>query len=126
VCIGGTTTPLSVAYSNGTGTASYQWYSNTTNSYAGGTQIAGQTLQSFTPPSTASATTYYYCIISFSADGGCSMISSDIATVIVVPDPTISTQPLTTQTICVGGTIPVAINVAYSGGLGNPTYQWFG
>jgi len=126
VCIGGATAPLNVAYNNGTGTATYQWYSNTTNTYAGGTQIAGQTLPTFTPPSTASSTTYYYCVISFSADGGCSMISSDIATVIVVPDPTISTQPLTTQTICVGGTIPVAIDVTYSGGLGNPTYQWFG
>jgi PKD repeat protein len=126
VCIGGTTTQLNVAYTNGTGTATYQWYSNTTNTYAGGTQVTGQTLSSFTPPSNASNTTYYYCIISFSADGGCSMISSEIATVIVVPDPTISTQPLTTQTICVGGTIPVAINVAYTGGLGNPTYQWFG
>jgi PKD repeat protein len=126
VCIGGATAPLNVAYNNGTGTASYQWYSNTTNSYAGGTQLAGQTLPTFTPPSTASATTYYYCVISFSADGGCSMINSNIAEVVVVADPIISTQPLTTQTICVGGTIPVAIDVAYSGGLGNPTYQWFG
>ncbi len=125
VCVGGTTTQLNVAYNNGTGTATYQWYSNTTNVYAGGTPIAGQTASSFTPPSASSGTLYYYCIVSFSADGGCSMINSNIAEVVVLPDPTISTQPLTTQTICVGGTIPTALNVAYTGGVGTPTYQWF-
>jgi len=125
VCVGGTTTQLNVAYSNGTGTATYQWYSNTTNAYAGGALIGGQTASSFTPPSAIFSTVYYYCIISFSADGGCSMINSNIAEVVVLPDPTISTQPLTTQTICVGGTVPSALNVAYTGGVGTPTYQWF-
>jgi PKD repeat protein len=125
VCIGGATTLLSVAYSNGTGTATYQWYANSSNSYSGGTAIPLQTNASFTPPSVASSTIYYYCIVSFSASGGCSMINSNIAEVIVVPDPTISAQPLTTQTICVGGTIPAALNIAYTGGVGTPTYQWF-
>jgi PKD repeat protein len=126
VCVGGATTQLNVAYSNGTGAATYQWYANSTNSYSGGTAIPGETLSSFTPPSVTSSTIYYYCIISFAAGGGCSMINSNIAEVIVLPDPTISTQPLTTQTICVGGTIPAALNVAYSGGVGIPIYQWFG
>jgi len=125
VCVGGTTTQLSVAYSNGTGTATYQWYASITNTYAGGTVIPGQTSSTFTPPSITYSTIYYYCIISFSASGGCSMINSNIAEVVVLPDPTISTQPLTTQTICVGGTIPTALNVAYTGGVGTPTYQWF-
>jgi PKD repeat protein len=126
VCVGGATTQLNVAYSNGTGAATYQWYANSTNSYSGGTAIPGETLSSFTPPSVTSSTIYYYCIVSFAASGGCSMINSNIAEVIVLPDPTISTQPLTTQTICVGGTIPAALNVAYSGGVGIPIYQWFG
>jgi PKD repeat protein len=125
VCVGGTTTQLNVAYSNGTGTATYQWYSNTTNAYAGGTPIAGQISSSFIPPSGVSGTLYYYCIVSFSAAGGCSMINSNIAEVVVLTDPIISAQPLTTQTICVGGTIPNALNVAYTGGVGTPTYQWF-
>jgi PKD repeat protein len=125
VCVGGTTTQLNVAYSNGTGTATYQWYSNATNSYTGGAPVAGQTTSSFTPPSSSTSTIYYYCIISFAATGGCSMISSNIAEVVVLPDPTISVQPLTTQTICVGGTIPLALNVNYTGGVGTPTYQWF-
>ncbi|MFM1772025.1 MAG: hypothetical protein RLZZ71_1167, partial [Bacteroidota bacterium] len=125
VCIGGTTIQLNVAYTNGTGTATYQWYSNTTNGYTGGTPIAGQTASSFTPLSASSSTLYYYCIISFAASGGCSMINSNIAEVVVLPDPTISVQPLTTQTICVGGTLPLALNVNYTGGVGTPTYQWF-
>ena len=53
------------------------------------------------------------------------MINSNIAEVVVVADPIISTQPLSTQTICVGGTISAALNVAYTGGVGTPTYQWF-
>ena len=125
VCVDGTTTQLNVAYTNGTGTATYEWFSNTTNTYNGGTPIAGQTTSSFTPSSASSGTSYYYCVISFSAAGGCSMITSNIAEVVVLPDPTISTQPLTTQTICVGGTIPTALNVAFTGGVGNTTYQWF-
>ncbi len=125
VCIDGATSQLNVNYTNGTGTASYQWYANTTNTYAGGIAITGQNSSSFTPPSFAASTDYYYCIISFSSDGGCAMINSNIAQVIVLPDPTISLQPLTTQTICVGGTIPLAFNINYTGGVGNPTYQWF-
>jgi PKD repeat protein len=125
LCIGGTTTQLNVAYNNGTGTATYQWYSNTSNTYSGGILITGQTLSSFTPSSTIPETTYYYCIISFSASGGCSMITSNIAEVVVVPFPTISSQPVDTQTICVGGTIQTPLSVAYSDGAGTPTYQWF-
>ena len=53
------------------------------------------------------------------------MINSNIAEVIVLPDPTISVQPLTTQPICMGGTIPLALNVNFTGGVGTPTYQWF-
>ena len=125
VCEGGATAQLSVAYSNGTGTASYQWYSNTLNTYAGGIAIASAISTFYSPPSTTSGTNYYYCIVSFSAGGGCSMINSNIAEVIVVANPIISTLPLTAQTICVGGTISAALNVAYSGGVGTPNYQWF-
>ena len=125
VCLDGATTLLNVNYTNGTGTASYQWYQSASNSYANGTVINGETTSSYTPPSNTASTVYYYCIISFSAAGGCSMINSNIAEVIVLPDPTISVQPLTTQTICMGGTIPLALNVNFTGGVGTPTYQWF-
>ena len=40
ICLGGTPTVLSVTYTNGVGTPSYQWYSNTTNSNSGGALIS--------------------------------------------------------------------------------------
>jgi gliding motility-associated-like protein len=123
ICEGGTLTDLQVAYTNGTGTASFQWYSNTTNNIAGGTSISGATSATYSPSTTIIGTTYYYCIVSFSS-GGCSSISSAIASVTVNADPSISTQPLVTQTICLGGGIPAPFTVAYTGGLGTPSYQW--
>jgi hypothetical protein len=124
VCVGGTLTQLSVSYINGTGTPSYQWYSNTNNNTSSGTPITGETGFAFTPPSSISGTTYYYCIITFSS-GGCGDVTSDIATIIIQPDPVISLQPLVTQTICGGGTIPSPLTIAYTGGTGTPTYQWY-
>jgi gliding motility-associated-like protein len=123
VCEGGTPTLLTVAYSNGTGTPTYQWFSNTTNSTAGGTAITGATNSSYSPPSTTVGTLFYYCQITFSS-GGCTSILSNTAQVIINPLPTISTQPLNTQNICVGGTI-TALTVAYTGGVGTATYQWY-
>ena len=72
---------------------------------------------------TVPGTLYYYCNITF-ATGGCSSITSDIGAIIVNPDPTISTQPLATQTICVGGPIDQALTVSYTAGVGIPSYQW--
>ncbi len=123
VCENGTPTLLTVAFTNGTGTPTYQWFSNTNNSTIGGTAIAGATSLSYNPPATAIGTLYYYCEITFSS-GGCTSILSNIAQVVINPLPTVSTQPLTTQNICVGGTI-APLNVAYTGGVGTATYQWF-
>jgi gliding motility-associated-like protein len=124
VCVDGTTTAMSVSYINGTGTANYQWFINTTNSTTGGTAITGANLSSYTPPTTTAGTVYYYCVISFPT-GGCSNITSNIATIVVHPDPSLSVQPLANQTICEGGTIPVALNVNYINGTGSASYQWY-
>ncbi|MEC4050509.1 PKD domain-containing protein [Flavobacterium sp. SUN046] len=123
VCLNGNTTALSVTYSNGTGTPTYQWYNNTTNTNTGGTLISGATTATYTPPSNAIGDLYYYCIITFSS-GGCTSVTSNTATVIVTPLPSITTQPLTTQNICVGGTI-AALTVSSTGGVGTTTYQWY-
>ena len=123
VCQNGATTPLTLGYSNGTGTPTYQWYSNTTNSTTGGTAVAGETNVSFTPPSATVGTTYYYAIATLSGSG-CGTVTTAVAAVIVIAPQTISAQPTVTQNICEGGTAnPIA--VAYSGGIGTPTYQWF-
>ncbi|WP_309640735.1 PKD domain-containing protein [Flavobacterium sp.] len=114
ICLGGTPTPLSVTYTNGTGTASYQWYD-------GSGLISGATNATYTP--TVTTTTSYYCIITFSS-GGCTNITSNTAVVTVAQLPSIDTQPIATQNICVGGIIP-ALTVSYINGAGTPTYQWY-
>jgi hypothetical protein len=75
---------MCVTYTNGTGTPSYQWYSNTANSTTGGTAIPSATTNCYTPSSTTAGTTYYYAVISLTG-GGCSNITSNTAEVIVDP-----------------------------------------
>jgi gliding motility-associated-like protein len=123
VCLGGTATAMTVSLNSSTVTPTYQWYSNTSNSNTGGTLIPGATNPTYTPPTNTVGTVYYYCVISLSS-GGCSSLTSAVATVTVSALPTITTQPLLTQTICVGATVN-AFSVAYSGGLGTVSYQWF-
>lgn len=125
VCEGGTLTTLSVAYTNGVGTPTYQWYSNTVNSTIGATAIPGETNASYMPSSATAGTTYYFVTLTFGSGGGCSSITSDIATVEVTPGTVITTQPTPTQSLCVGGVIPVPLSVAYAGGAGTPSYQWY-
>jgi hypothetical protein len=63
VNIGGSA-PLSVvATVSDSGTLSYQWYSNTTNSNIGGTAITGATNASYTELTTTAGTTYYYVVV---------------------------------------------------------------
>lgn len=62
VDVGGTAN-LTVAASAGTGSISYQWYSNSTNSNTGGDILTDETGAGFSVPTTTSGTTYYYCII---------------------------------------------------------------
>lgn len=123
VCLGGTATTMTVGLNSSTVTPTYQWYSNTSNSNIGGTLIPGATNPSYTPPTSAIGTFYYYCVISL-ASGGCSGLTSAVATVTVSPLPTITTQPLPTQNICVGATIN-PLSVSYTGGTGTASYQWF-
>ncbi|MEW4924709.1 PKD domain-containing protein [Algibacter sp. 2305UL17-15] len=126
ICVGGdVTTDLSVTHSGGTGTVTYQWYSNTTNSNTGGTPIAGATGINYQPPTfTTSGTYYYYITISISGSG-CAPITSDVSEVVVLDDPIISSQPVVSQTLC-QGTTPQDLEVTVTGGLGTLyTYQWY-
>jgi gliding motility-associated-like protein len=124
VCVGGTPTVLSVLLNNTSGNPTYQWYTNSNTSGAGGTLISGATNATFSPPATTPGTFYYYCVVSLTT-GGCSSITSNTATVIINALPTISTQPIATQNLCVGATISSALTVSPSGGTGTLTYQWY-
>ncbi|WNM19125.1 PKD-like domain-containing protein [Flavobacterium capsici] len=124
VCLGGTPTALSVVINSSSGTPSYQWYSNTSNSNTGGTLISGQTNSTFNPPASTIGTLYYYCVITLTS-GGCSSLNSNVATVTINPLPTINTQPMVTQNACVGVALASPLTVSYTGGIGTATYQWY-
>lgn len=124
ICLGGTPTVLSFVVSGATGTPTYQWYSNVANNTTNGTAIPGETNATFTPPSTTAGILYYYCVITLPT-GGCSNIKTNTATVTILSNATITTQPSPSQNLCVGVPIPTALTISYSGGTGTPSYQWY-
>jgi len=124
VCLNGTPTTLSVTYINGVGAPTYQWYSNAVDNTATGIMIPGANTSSYNPSSAVVGKIYYYCIISLPSST-CSAITSNTANVTINAVPAISTQPTTSQNICIGGTTPAPLSVSYTGGTGTPTYQWY-
>lgn len=121
LCVNGTPANLTIA-TKGAG-INYQWYSNTNNASSGGTLLNGETAPNCTPPNAKAGTFYYYCIITQSG-AACPTIASSVSTVTIVEKPTITIQPLLTQTVCANNT-PAILIVEASGGTGNFTYQWF-
>ena len=103
VCVGGTLQPWTVSYSDGTGNPSYQWYVNFSPTMMGASPIAGEVSDTYTPSSSVAGTFYYTCEISFDS-GGCGEIYAPFVSVLVAPDPQITTQPLDGEELCVGGT----------------------
>lgn len=127
ICVGATiATPLFSDYTGGTGTTSYKWYKNTTDSTIGGIEINGATTSSYTPPVfNTPEIAYYYVTITFTGNG-CGPISSDPAEIKVFADPVINSILPATQSLCSGVT-PTNLSVTATGEptLGNLSYQWF-
>jgi hypothetical protein len=140
VCTGAAITLTSGAVS-GTGNYTYQWYFNSTNSTSGATAIAGATgtiasgvattnyVLSTVNGSGASpagtgfpGTYYYYCSFTPLNSTNCGPVASGFAQVIVVAQPTVTTQPTASQTVCTGGGVTLTSGPS---GIGNYTYQWF-
>ncbi len=117
ICTGGTAT-FSVTATGGTPSLTYQWQSSLTGSNSSFTNIGGATSSSYTT-SVLTATTYYRVVVG-AAGSGCGSITSSNASVTVVADPTITTQPLGT-TICQDGTHTMS---AVAAGGFSLTYQW--
>lgn len=124
ICLNGPVSTLSVSV-NGSGTATYQWYSNSTDNNTTGTEITGETNSTYTPGNTPIGVTHFYAIVSFTSGGGCSEITSETAKIEIVEGIQIDTQPATTETICNGGSISSALSVTHSGGTGAVSYQWY-
>ena len=93
ICLDGAANVLEVVTQNGVGTPTYQWYSNTTNSITGATEVTGATNSTYTPPTDTVGEVFYFVIIAF--DGGCSDIQSDIVLVKVNQIPVIDFAEIT-------------------------------
>ena len=108
-----TAVALSIAASGGVSVPySYQWYSNSVNNNTSGTLISGANAASYIPATTSVATIYYYCIVT--QGNGCS-VSSNAAAIAVTSAPSISSQPIASQTVCLGGAVS-SLSVAYASG----------
>jgi len=67
------------------GTVTYQWYQNTVDGSDGATPISGATSSSYTPPTIAAGTMYYYCVVTNTLGDSTSVVYSKIAEIEVIP-----------------------------------------
>ena len=109
------------------GTLSYQWYSNTENKTTGGTAV-GENLATYSPPTNAAGTVYYYVTVTNTNHATTAAVTSDVAAVTVkgltnAETPVITQQPQ-------GGTYSqnasAALTVtACANDGGTLSYQWY-
>jgi len=92
---------------------SYQWYSNTENSYNGATLISGATEASYTPSTAVVGTMYYYCLVS---EEECSLTAkSNFSGAIIIHKQL--TAMSANQLFQVADMIPEGSSGAYASGL---------
>ncbi|KAA9034334.1 T9SS type A sorting domain-containing protein, partial [Ginsengibacter hankyongi] len=94
-CQNGSATALTAA-ATGTGTLTYQWYSNASNSNSGGTSLGsanGAQTAFYTPATTAAGTTYYYVVVT----GTCGNATSNAAGITVTATPVAGTIGITSS-----------------------------
>jgi|GEM_PF-7079161 len=132
VNIGGTVNLTVNASITDGGALSYQWYSNTVNNNSGGTIISGATSASYSAPTNATGTKYYYVVITNTNNGvsGTKTATATSSVAIVVVNalvnaevPVISSQPQNAA-VNVGGAVNLTVSASVTDG-GTLTYQWY-
>ncbi|MDI4649830.1 S-layer homology domain-containing protein [Cohnella hashimotonis] len=115
---------------SGSGSLSYQWYRNDSDSNAGGFQLANAIGDSFTVPTGSAGVNYYYVIVTNTdasvAGTKTASVASNAAKITVnalasAAPPTIGTEPAD-DSVDVGDS--VILHVAASG-TGTLSYQWY-
>jgi hypothetical protein len=117
ICDGQNFSTLSVT-ATGTGTLSYQWFSNDNPNKTGSVPV-GTNSNSYTPPSNAIGTKYYYVEVT----GGCSVATSSFSRATVEPITVITAQPDNSGDVeCFGdGFEPLSVTAQGA----DLTYQWY-
>ena len=119
ICVNGFATITSVV-SNGTFLLTYQWQSSPNGSSGWAPIATNGTSASYDVPTSVSGTFYYRLIVT-DASSGCNDPISNVVTVVISPDLSITSSP-TSISECVGGNDQMAVIV--SGGSGTIVYQW--
>ena len=110
------------------GTLSYQWYSNTNDSNTTGSLINGATNKTFTAPTSAAGTIFYYVVVKNTSNGLIAEIPSNTARVTVNARVNAQTPNITAQlgsgSVSQNGSINLSVTAAVTDG-GTLSYQWF-
>ena len=96
---------LNINATTTTGTLSYKWFENTTNSTTGGNQVA--TTQTYKPQTTVVGIKYYYAVVS----NGCSVATSTVAKVEVLFPPEVTQITATPATFKQGESASVVFTI---------------
>ncbi len=120
----GDTVTLSVT-ATGSGTLTYQWYSNTTNSNSGGTAISDATASSYTVPTTAvTAQKWYYCVVTNTQSGKSGTTATSNTASVTIHPAVIASPIVVSITAPAKNGIPQATITAGTGYTG--TISWSG
>ncbi|MEN9972617.1 MAG: hypothetical protein RIS20_964, partial [Bacteroidota bacterium] len=123
ICVGGAYT-FNIGVSGGVGSPTYQWYQNSNPTNFGGTAIPNATNSAYTTPVfNVQGAHFYYCVISYPNGVGCNAISTEVGSLYVLPDPTVSIVNNANQTLCIGG-VADCLTTQVLGGVGINTYLW--
>ena len=123
--------PLSVIAGSSSGTLSYQWYSNSTNSTDGATLLTGETAFTLDAPTNTVGTTYYYCVITNTdptatvtqtATATTNIVSVTVSEPVDAETPSITAQP---QPKAVITNEAAQLTVEASVDSGTLSYQWY-
>jgi hypothetical protein len=117
VCVGGSSI-LTATITGGSAGLSMQWQSSPDNSVW--SNIPGANSTSYNAPTSVAGTTYYRMMITDNFPN-CADPLSNVLTILVQPDATVSLAPLTNE-ICLGGT--ALLTATITGGSSNLTIQW--
>ena len=119
----GASVTLSVGVSSGSA-VTYQWYANTLNNTSSGTPMIGANNNTLTVTPDPGSTTYYYCVISKTAEYGAGSVTSNTAAVTCAAAVISILQAPSSTTLNTGNSVTLYVSATCNNGNG-VTYQWY-